>query len=303
MWYYHSETKYDLSFKIMPAKSVAVSATGIRGKYEAFESPAAYYQAQHYANPHEDRLKRLFFHCMRGMGLEKLFGLGLNKNSSCGEEFEDAGGADEDDMDETIFLSAGTKDLSAFPSKIRWITSSSEDASERQTFLDLSAGNGEISNALLEFLDQRPPVSKNLKKKCRAQPAEVPLLPLHLLATDPFTHAAYERRFAQLERPLSCAPVSFENIVDDDAVLRTLNGDRPIALTVCSYAMHLCDLPRLPILATHLAMSSKYLLIFTPHKRPVLKPEWGWKKVGKDLVMERTRARLYKSTFFCAEVD
>jgi hypothetical protein len=51
---------------------------------------------------------------------------------------------------------------------------------------------------------------------------------------------------------------------------------------------------RLPRLAYQLSQVSGALLVLTPHKRPDLRPEWGWQLAG-EMVVERVRARLYRS--------
>jgi hypothetical protein len=59
--------------------------------------------------------------------------------------------------------------------------------------------------------------------------------------------------------------------------------------------MHLVELSRLPRLAQQLAQVGDALLIVTPHKRPILKHEWGWRLRG-ELVHERVRVRYYLSS-------
>ena len=101
---------------------------------------------------------------------------------------------------------------------------------------------------------------------------------------DPYTFDAYEFRTDQAAERLS-----FEQIADG-----ALAGRR-YSLVVCSFAMHLCERSRLPGLCLQLSMISPALLIFTPHKRPVIRDEWGWALAG-EFVVQRIRARLYNST-------
>ena len=101
---------------------------------------------------------------------------------------------------------------------------------------------------------------------------------------DPFTADAYwERTGAEAER------LTFEDIAAG-----ALDGRR-FSLIVCSYALHLVEPPRLPTLVYQLGRVADSLFILTPHKRPVLKPAWGWQIVG-EIVIERVRARYYCST-------
>jgi SAM-dependent methyltransferase len=101
---------------------------------------------------------------------------------------------------------------------------------------------------------------------------------------DPFTADAYRARTgAEAER------LTFEEIVAG-----SLAG-RHFSLIVCSFALHLVEQSRLPSLAFQLSRVADSLLILTPHKRPVLKPDWGWQLVG-EIVIERVRARYYRSS-------
>ena len=101
---------------------------------------------------------------------------------------------------------------------------------------------------------------------------------------DPFTADAYrERTGAGAER------LTFEDIAAGALAGRRYN------LIVCSFALHLVEPSRLPALTYQLSRVADSLLILTPHKRPVLKPAWGWRPIG-EMVIERVRARYYRST-------
>ena len=67
---------------------------------------------------------------------------------------------------------------------------------------------------------------------------------------------------------------------------------RAYSLIVCSFALHLLALSRLPRLAYQLSRLAPALLVLTPHKRPELRPDWGWQLSG-ELRVARVRARLY----------
>lgn len=58
--------------------------------------------------------------------------------------------------------------------------------------------------------------------------------------------------------------------------------------------MHLADDSLLPGLCMQLAMIAKYLIILSPHKRPVIK--WGYKELD-EIVKDKTHARYYESTY------
>jgi SAM-dependent methyltransferase len=102
-------------------------------------------------------------------------------------------------------------------------------------------------------------------------------------ATDPFTHAAYAARTGR-----ACERLGFE-----DVAAGALAG-RSYGLIVCSFALHLCEPSRLPGVAAALSLLAPSLLVLTPHKRPVLRPEWGWAPAG-EFVVERVRTRWYRS--------
>lgn len=100
--------------------------------------------------------------------------------------------------------------------------------------------------------------------------------------TDPYTGAAYLARTGQ-----AAEGFGFEQIAEG-----ALAG-RSYSLIVCSFAMHLLPVSRLPALLFRLAELAPHLLILTPHKRPELKQAWGW-ELAQEVVLERVRARLYQ---------
>lgn len=99
---------------------------------------------------------------------------------------------------------------------------------------------------------------------------------------DPFTGDAYLARTGQ-----PCEALSFQDIA-------ATFEDRNYSCIVCSFALHLLDESYLPATLAALARWSTTLLVLTPHKRPELRPEWGWHLVHEDYC-ERVRARLYTS--------
>jgi hypothetical protein len=125
--------------------------------------------------------------------------------------------------------------------------------------LDLAAGSGEVTLALRELGAAR------------------------VDAVDPFTADAYRARTGA-----ACEAFDFAAIAAG-----ALSGRR-YSLIVCSFAMHLCEPSRLPGLAQQLSFVAPKLLILTPHKRPLLRSEWGWALLG-ERVTQRVRARLYRS--------
>ena len=104
-------------------------------------------------------------------------------------------------------------------------------------------------------------------------------------ACDPYTGEAYR---ARVGRPI--APWSFVEIAAG-----ALSGSSYSGI-VCSYALHLCEPSRLPSVCQALALVSPALVIVTPHKRPELRPEFGWDLIDdhRDISL-RVRLRLYEA--------
>jgi hypothetical protein len=123
--------------------------------------------------------------------------------------------------------------------------------------LDLAAGSGEATLALAEL-------GAKIIEAC-----------------DPFLFRQYERRTGR-----RCERFSFE-----DVAAGALAG-RAYDLIVCSFALHLADESRLPGICQQLGLASPALLILTPHKRPDLRPQWGW-TLKDEYVWARVRCRLY----------
>ncbi len=98
---------------------------------------------------------------------------------------------------------------------------------------------------------------------------------------DPYTSAAYLARTGQV-----ATQHYFEDIAQG-----ALAGQN-YSLIVCSFALHLIDVSWLPTVLFQLKQNAPALLILTPHKRPQIRPEWGW-HLQHELLMERVRARLY----------
>jgi hypothetical protein len=126
--------------------------------------------------------------------------------------------------------------------------------------LDLAAGSGEVTLALRDLGAAR------------------------VDGIDPFTADAYHARTGA-----HCEAMDFA------AVAAGALAGRRYSLVVCSFAMHLCEPSRLPGLAQQLSTVAPSLLILTPHKRPLLRAEWGWEVLG-ERVTERVRARVYRSS-------
>ena len=100
---------------------------------------------------------------------------------------------------------------------------------------------------------------------------------------DPFTGDAYRTRTGR-----AAEAITFE------AIAAGALARRRYSLIVCSFALHLIEASRLPQLLFELSRASDALVVLTPHKRPIIPPEWGWRLDG-EIVRDRVRARCYRA--------
>ena len=129
-----------------------------------------------------------------------------------------------------------------------------------------------------------PDLARVLDLACGSGEATLALRALgcsEVVGVDPYTGAAYRERTGQEAQALSFAEIA----------AGALDG-HCYSLIVCSYALHLAEPSRLPLLAARLAALAPVLLVLTPHKRPHLHAAWGW-QLREEFVQERVRARLY----------
>ncbi len=135
-----------------------------------------------------------------------------------------------------------------------------ENQLKTELTLDLACGSGEVTLAL-QKLDYT-----------------------QIAAIDPYTGSAYFQRTGK-----TAEAYTFEQIAD--GILAPNN----YSTIICSFALHLVSQSRLPIVAYQLSLIAKTLIVITPHKRPELKPAWGW-QYQDEISLERVRSRLYHST-------
>lgn len=144
-----------------------------------------------------------------------------------------------------------------------------------------------IREALREAAERwRPDLSRVLDLACGSGEATLALEALgatEIGGVDPFTQEAYLARTGRVAEGQS-----FEQIASG-----ALAGRR-YSLIVCSFAMHLVEVSWLPALLAQLGMISDRLLILTPHKRPEIRQEWGW-RMEDEFILERVRVRLYRA--------
>ena len=131
--------------------------------------------------------------------------------------------------------------------------------------------------------------SSALDLACGSGEATLTLVDLGVRAidgVDPYTGAAYYKRTSSVAIPLTF----------QDVALGGLAG-RQYDLIVCSFALHLVArswLPRLMLALCDATTGVKArLLITTPHKRPEIRQEWGWRLLD-EILFDRVRGRLYE---------
>ena len=128
--------------------------------------------------------------------------------------------------------------------------------------LDLACGSGEVTRAL----------------------AQIGIT--NIEGIDPFTYRNYQARTG---KPVQ--KYSFEDIAA--GALTRGEENRKYSLIICSFALHLVPISRLPLLLYQLGLLSTHLLVITPHKRPEIKATWGWVCLG-EISWKKVRVRLYQ---------
>lgn len=149
-----------------------------------------------------------------------------------------------------------------------------QDAQPIRTVLDLCAGSGEVSRCVLANWEKekRCKHNKNTDDNNNA---------LCLDAIDPYTYEAYE---AAMQRP--CQRRSFIDIA------ATGLSRHDYDVVICSFALHLAPPSVLYAVCVQLALSARYLIIITPHKRPVVEEYMGW-TLQHEVVQDKVRQRIY----------
>lgn len=127
--------------------------------------------------------------------------------------------------------------------------------------LDLACGSGEVTMALRDVAGDN----------CVGQ----------IDGIDPYTGTAYQARAGK-----AAEAIGFEQIVGGAL------GERTYSLIVCSFALHLVAESWLPALCYQLGQVSRTLIVLTPHKRPELRPAWGW-LLAEEVLHKRVRMRRY----------
>jgi hypothetical protein len=158
--------------------------------------------------------------------------------------------------------------------------------------LDLACGGGEGTLALEAWLKQRADRDGGNRAAVAC----------NVEACDPYTAVRYEERTGRRAHPWS-----FEQIAGG-----ILDEAQPYDLIVASFCLHLLEPSYLHTTLAALARSSRFLLVATPHKRPVIEQATGWAFAAPEIAhhdafdsgstRHRVRVRLYTSAT-CRAVD
>ena len=76
-------------------------------------------------------------------------------------------------------------------------------------------------------------------------------------------------------------------------IIQTINNQKYDTI-VCSYALHLCDSSKLPIVIYQLSLITNRLIVISPHKKPKINEEWGF-NLTENYYLNKIRIKIYKS--------
>lgn len=82
-----------------------------------------------------------------------------------------------------------------------------------------------------------------------------------------------------------------------DDIIKGALDNKKYSIVVCSFALHLLEISKLPTLLYKLTQISDQLLILSPHKRPEIKENWGW-SLQNEMVLDKVRTRLFNNIVF-----
>jgi len=129
---------------------------------------------------------------------------------------------------------------------------------------------------------------------------------LTIAATDPYTAEAYLERTG-----LPCSSLSFHDISLGQLPTNDDGDSKPFDMVICSFALHLIESPsEIWSLLTTLSRKAQWLIVLEPHKKPEIKPGWGWELwdveawcaadqwevIPKEILRERVHCRVFRST-------
>lgn len=152
-------------------------------------------------------------------------------------------------------------------------------------FGSLSSGSGEATLAIEAWCSQGKAnaSSSNISRKLGVQSC-LPLdLQLVIEACDAYTMEAYKERIGR-----EAQQITFRDIADGAL------SERDYDICICSFALHLLDNSNLFSTLICLSFVSRYLIVVSPHKKPVIEIHMGWELI-EDITKDRVHARMYRS--------
>ncbi len=153
---------------------------------------------------------------------------------------------------------------------------------DRLEVLDLACGAGEGTQALLQTLKILQPLSTL---------QQFPKIILDI--SDPYTLEAFHSQQTKTPLPTTTTLRDKSEYTFQDMSRTEPLTDKRYDMTICSYALHLAESCLFGVLY-HLAMHSRYLVVASPHKKPVIDVSMGWQLV-EHVVIEKVHSWLYKS--------
>ncbi|KAL4251896.1 hypothetical protein ABKN59_002680 [Abortiporus biennis] len=217
-----------------------------------------------------------------------------------------------------------------------------EGRSRRFTIFDMACGHGEVSEAFMEWWklgkaannpqpqdsvtgvppSVSPALSIHRKRLAGIYPPSIPseLQTPRIIAADPYTAEAYKNRVR-----LECSTLSFKEIsegginallsgkstssISSGEELESESSTEIIEMTICSFALHLIESSsELFASLWELSLKCRWLVILAPHKKPEIKPGWGWVKWDAidwnecpmtqstgEFLQDRVHCRIYRS--------
>lgn len=120
--------------------------------------------------------------------------------------------------------------------------------------LDLACGNGEVTKILMDLK------VNNIK------------------GLDAYLSKEYIKKTGKF-----CYDMSFDEIIKG-------NLKDKFSLIICSYALHLLEISKLPIFMYRMSEITNNFIIISPHKRPIIRNDWGW-SLENETIIDRVKIR------------